>query len=265
MTAFFVALQFLTRYPVRLSAETELSPRLLGASTRYFPLVGLLVGADLMIARWVLQWAGVLAHWPLLGAGLVLLYWTWVSDSLHLDGLADTADGLSSGAKGEELLAVMHDPRVGAFGAQATVLAMILKFALLASLPPTLWWVLPLPLIASRLLASLLCQVRPYVGRRGSLSGSFIEGSHPDDAGAAVGWAAFGFIALSALAVFAELAKARDCGLALGACVLGMALGWLASLGPRRRLRGISGDFIGYSMQVAEIAVFCGLLFVGSL
>jgi adenosylcobinamide-GDP ribazoletransferase len=265
MTPFLVALQFMTRYPVRLSADTELSPRLMGASTRYFPLVGLLVGVDLLVARWVLQWAGVLAKWPLLGAALLLLYWVWVADSLHLDGLADTADGLSSSARSEELLAVMHDPRVGAFGAQATVLALILKFALLASLAPAFWWALPLPLISGRLLASLLCQGRPYAGRKGSLSGAFIEGSHPDDAGAAVGWAAFGFMVLSAGAVFMDLASARDCGLALGACAAGIGLGWLASLGPRRRLGGISGDFIGYSLQVAEIAAFCGLLFVGSL
>jgi adenosylcobinamide-GDP ribazoletransferase len=260
MTSFLLALQFLTRYPVRVPLDGELDARALGRSTRFFPLVGLLLGADLLFLRWVLDWVGILQPWPLAAAGLLLLYWAWVCDSLHLDGLSDTADGLGSGRSGEDMLAVMHDPRSGAFGVQATVVALLLKFALLASLPLGLWWALPLPLVFSRLLASLLCQARPYAGRPGSLSAWFIEGSQADDAAAAVGWSFFGFGLLSAVAVLTGLADARACGIALGVCVGALALGWALTLGPRRRLGGISGDFIGYAMQGCEAAALLGLL-----
>lgn len=262
MTSFLLAVQFLTRYPVRVPLDRELDARLLGRSTRYFPLVGLLLGADLLFLRWVLDWVGIMQPWPLLAAGFLLLYWAWVCDSLHLDGLSDTADGLGSGRTGEEMLAVMHDPRSGAFGVQATVLVLLLKFALLASLPLKLWWALPLPLIFSRLLASMLCQSRPYAGRPGGLSAWFIEGSHADDAAAAIGWTFFGFSIVSAAAVFAGLADARACGMALGVCIGALALGWALTLGPRRRLGGISGDFIGYAMQACEVVALLGLLVV---
>lgn len=260
MTSFLLAIQFLTRYPVRVSPDRELDARLLGRSTRYFPLVGLLVGADLLFFRWVLGRTGLLLAWPLLGAAALLAYWAWVCDSLHLDGLSDTADGLGSGRTGSAMLEVMHDPRSGAFGVQATVLVLLLKFSLLASLPPTLWWALPLPLIFSRLLASLLCQARPYAGRPGSLSAWFIEGSHHDDASAAIGWTFFGFGLVSAVAVQTGLADARACGLALAVCVGALLLGWALTFGPRHRLGGISGDFIGYAVQACEIAALAGLL-----
>lgn len=260
MTAFLLAIQFLTRYPVRLDPDRALDAPLLGRSTRYFPLVGLLVGSDLLFFRWALGLVGVQASWPLLGAAALLAYWAWVCDSLHLDGLSDTADGLGSGRQGEAMLAVMHDPRSGAFGVQATVVVLLLKFSLLVSLPSRFWWALPLPLIFSRLLASLLCQARPYAGRPGSLSGWFIEGSHPDDASAAIGWTFFGYGLLSAVAVYFDLADARACGLALAVCIGALLLGWALSFGPRRRLGGISGDFIGYAMQACEIAALAGLL-----
>jgi cobalamin synthase len=263
MTSFLLAIQFLTRYPVRVSPDLELDARMLGRSTRYFPLVGLFVGMDLLFFRWILGRLGALEAWPLACAALLLAYWLWVAASLHLDGLADAADGIGSGRVGEDLLAVMHDPRSGAFGVQATVAAILVEFALLASLPHRFWWALPLPLIFSRLLASLLCQSRPYGGLKGSLSAWFIEGSHHDDAGAALGWAFFGYAALSAAAVRLELADARACAFALGAGLLGMLLGWAATFGLRRRLGGINGDAIGLAVVVAELATLAGLLFMG--
>lgn len=262
MTPFLLALQFLTRYPVHIAADQELDAPLLGRSTRYFPLVGLLAGADLMLARYVLEFAGILEAWPLVAAALLLAYWAYICDSLHLDGFSDTVDGLASGRHGEDMLAVMHDPRSGAFGVQASTLLLLLKFTALASLPPKLWWALPLPLIFSRLLASLLCQARPYAGLQGSLSAWFIEGSHHDDAGAAIGWSVFGFGVVSALAVGFGLADGHACGLALGVCIGAMLLGWAATLAPRRRLGGISGDLIGYGLEVAELCALLGLLFL---
>lgn len=262
MSSFLLALQFLTRYPVRVDLGRELEPRDLGRATRYFPLVGLLVGVDLMVARWLLGWAGIQAAQPLLAAALLLAYWAWVCDSLHLDGLADTADGMGSGAQGPELLAVMRDPRSGAFGVQATALALLLKFALLAGLPDGLWWALPLPLVFSRLLATLLCQARPHAGAPGGLGAWFINASHPEDASAGLGWAFFGYALSSAAAVNFGLASARDCGLALAVGVGAVLLGWALSLGPRRRLGGVSGDIVGYALQACEIAALAGLLLV---
>lgn len=260
MTSFLLAIQFLTRYPVPLSPPVAYTPKRLGRATRYFPLVGLVVGLDLLFLRWLLEHFVLGASQPLLCAGLLLAYATWVADSLHLDGLADAADGLASGRRGEELLAVMHDPRTGAFGVQATVLALLLKFALLHAIKPGLWWALPLAPLFSRLLAALLCHVRPYAGRPGSLSGGFIAGCQPDDAGAALGWTFGAFTALAGVAVWQGWADGRTCAMALAAGLGSLLLGWAASRGLQRRLGGISGDVIGLAVVVCDLACLAGLI-----
>src|SRR5665213_3477974 len=122
MMSFLLALQFLSRYPVPRTGGFEPSRRDLGRATRCFPLVGLLVGLDLLLLRWLLLWMGVLDRWPLAVTVLLLGYWVWSCDSLHLDGLSDTADGLASRRTGPDMLAVMHDSRSGTFGDQATEL-----------------------------------------------------------------------------------------------------------------------------------------------
>jgi cobalamin 5'-phosphate synthase/cobalamin synthase len=262
MRALLLALQFLTRYPVRLPDGYEPGQRDFGHATRCFPMVGLLVGLDLLLLRWLLGWMGVLTRWPLAAAVLMLAYWVWSCDSLHLDGLSDTADGLASHRTGAEMLAVMHDSRSGAFGVQATVLVLALKGAWLASLPPRLWWALPLPLLFSRLLASLLCQARPYAGRPGSLSGAFIAGSTPEDGQAAVAWAFTAFAVLAGAAVLLGLADPLDCLKALAVCLASMGAAWSLVRVPRQRLGGMSGDLVGYGMQACEVAAAFGLLFL---
>lgn len=260
MRSFLLAFSFLTRYPVP-PLRGELEPADFGRSTGYFPLAGLVLGLDLLLLRWLFLWAGVVQHWPWAAAALLLAYGVWAGDSLHLDGLADTVDGLASRRQGEEMLEVMHDSRSGAFGVQAVTVVLLLKFAYLGSLPAKFWWALPLPLLFSRLLAALLCQGRPYAGRKGSLSGWFIEGNHPSDASMALGWTFAGLATLCTAAVFSGLADARACGVALGACVGGMALAWMLVQVPRQRLGGISGDLIGYALVLSELSSAYLLLF----
>lgn len=262
MTSLLIAIQFLTRYPVGPSHDLELGERDLGRSTGYFPLVGLLAGADLMLMRWGLGWAGVLEHWTLAGAALLLAYWVWSMDSLHLDGLADSADALASGRRGEEMLAVLRDPRVGAFGAQAQGLALLAKFAWLASLPPGYFWALPLPMVFSRLFASLACQARPYAGKPESLGYGYIHGAMPGDASRAIGLAFSSFLLLAAIAVFWQgLSPWRGLA-ALGLCLGACALAWTFFASARQRLGGVNGDLIGYGLEITEVAAAFGLLFL---
>src|SRR5258708_29937602 len=114
MKYFLLALQFLTRYPVRNTDEAP-PPAALGRSTGYFPLVGFVVGLELLLLRTVTLKDPIGMHQPL-WAVLLLAYWVWVCDSLHLDGLADTCDALGSRSSGAKMLDVMHDPRLGSFG-----------------------------------------------------------------------------------------------------------------------------------------------------
>src|SRR5258708_35334837 len=103
MKHFRMALRFMTRYPV--AAHEDFAPGDFGRCTAYFPLVGFFAGLDLMLMRWAtLLDRNGLHYW--IWAFLLLLFWVWGSDSLHLDGLADTSDALASRRQGAAFLEV---------------------------------------------------------------------------------------------------------------------------------------------------------------
>ena len=125
---FPLALTFLTVFPwPRLR---EVTPGDLVRSLFWYPWVGALLG--------LIYWgAGVLLikfFLPLAAAALLLLLTVLLTRGLHLDGLADTVDGLGGGRTPEERLAIMKDSRLGAFGGISLVLVLLLKFAFLQTL-----------------------------------------------------------------------------------------------------------------------------------
>lgn len=142
MRALFAAIGFLTRLPV---------PRVDGddfaAAVRLYPVAGLAVGAVIAGAGWV---GAAIDPW--LGALAAVVAWAWVTGALHLDGLADMADGLGA-AHGDRarLLAVMAEPQVGSFGVVAIVLQLAAKLVLLHLLLPTHWLAVLLVPAAARI------------------------------------------------------------------------------------------------------------------
>jgi adenosylcobinamide-GDP ribazoletransferase len=256
MKHFKIALRFLTRYPV--APDEAFGPGDFGRATGYYPLVGFFAGLDLALLRWLTLQDHIGLHYPL-WAMVLLLFWVWASDSLHLDGLADTADALASRREGPEFSAVLHDSRVGAFGAAAVTLALLAKYVWLASLPMQNWWFLPLPFIFSRLHSSLACQIRPYAGNQGSLSSMFIGEAAHSDLNRAAAWSGACFLALVIPSVYFGFCSSAGAIEALAVCGLGLLLGRFVLRLPVRRQGGISGDLIGWSQVITETAIAFGL------
>jgi len=126
---FLAALQYFTRLPV--PRWVGHSQALLDDSVRYFPAVGLMVGA---IGAVVLLGAAML--WSAAVAVLVSMIATVVATgAFHEDGLADAVDGLGGGLDRNRALHIMKDSRIGAFGAIALGMALLLKFVTLSSVP----------------------------------------------------------------------------------------------------------------------------------
>lgn len=128
MKGLIVAIQFLTRLPTpRLTVSGDEFAR----SMRWFPVVGLIVGAFVAGAAWV----GAAAIDPWAGALLALLAWVGVTGGLHLDGLGDIADAAGAAHKDrEKLLTVLADPHVGSFGVIAIAMQSIAKLVLVHGL-----------------------------------------------------------------------------------------------------------------------------------
>jgi len=128
--SFLAALQFLTSRPITL--KRELSPEQLGRATAYFPVVGLIIGLILAGLNWLL----LLILPPAVVNALLIVALVILTGALHLDGLADTCDGIAGHKTAEERRQVMHDSRTGAFGVVGIVLLLLVKYVTLNSIPP---------------------------------------------------------------------------------------------------------------------------------
>jgi adenosylcobinamide-GDP ribazoletransferase len=95
-----------------------------------FPLVGLVLGGLLVGLDWLVQ----LALPSVASSAVVVVALVALTGALHLDGLADSADGLFGGRDREHRLMIMRDPRVGAFGFVAIATVLLLKWAALIEL-----------------------------------------------------------------------------------------------------------------------------------
>ncbi len=269
---YLLSLQFFTRIPVTgcLADWVGFSPAMLRASAGHFPGVGVLVGA--LVAGFtalLLAWLPTNVFAPLVAAVLGTVLSVMVTGAFHEDGLADIVDGLGGSQDRERALVIMKDSRVGAFGAIAVVLALLAKVALLALLGSVSlqWMVLGIfaAHVVSRTWPLLLIRLMAHVGdAAGSKSKPLAD---QISAAALLTGFVWCFMAL-ALVVIAQAATnsiAISTGLCttLGPVAAGVALSGLAFLYMWRllwrRLQGFTGDGLGATQQVCELAFYLGL------
>ena len=241
MRALLAAIGFLTRIPV--PARVFEDPQAQTRSLAWYPAAGLAIGALLCALAWALQ-----TRPPLLSAALLLTAWVGLTGALHLDGLADSADGWVGGMgataqeRRERTLAIMKDPRSGPVGVVAVVLVLVLKFAALASLPAPAWAALLLAPVLARAALTLAFLSTPYV-RSGGLGQSLVA-------------------APRAACIAALLISAAACALAGWRGALALGLAWLVFALWRRawreRLQGMTGDCCGALAEAVETAVLVG-------
>jgi len=132
MTGLLLAIQFLTIFPVKIK-KTENKD--LASALIYFPVVGLLIAAVLLVLNSLLEVFNLDGF--ALNTILVVLL-TTLNGGLHLDGLSDTFDGLMSLRSKEEKLQIMHDPHIGAMGVISIICIMLLKIAFLTAISQSL-------------------------------------------------------------------------------------------------------------------------------
>ena len=267
---YLLAVQFFTRIPVTgcLAQWVGFSPELLRASAGHFPGVGLVVGAVAAAAYGITNALLPDTHFtPLVAAVLSTIASVLLTGGFHEDGLADVADGLGGSYDRARALDIMKDSRVGAFGAMALVLALLAKVALLALLgsvegTPTGWdeapfstWYVCAALVAghvlSRALPLLLIAWLPHVGDTAASKSKPLA----DDLTARSLWIAF----IWSLMALALVLTALDAINLIVACSFSVfALVWLRRWF-KRRLQGFTGDCLGATQQVCEIAFYLGL------
>jgi len=132
LNRFLAALQFLTTIP--LPWRREAPPEEAGRSIGYFPVVGLIIGLILAGLNWLFS----IVLPPMLSSAMLIVSLVIITGALHLDGLADTCDGIAGHKSVEERWQVMHDSRSGGFGIVGVVLVLLVKYVSLNNIPQSL-------------------------------------------------------------------------------------------------------------------------------
>jgi adenosylcobinamide-GDP ribazoletransferase len=244
---FFIALQFFTRIPIPAWVGFEAS--WLQHASRYFPLVGCVVGA---IAGAVYYAAALVLPAPV-AAVLSTAATIYATGAFHEDGFADTCDGLGGGMTPARALEIMKDSRIGAYGAIGIVCMLGTKLSALAMLPP--WTAVAALVLAhplSRLAAAGLIWRLAYV--RG-------EGKAKPLAQQMTG----GEFAIATISCVLPVAFVLASGWAAPATVLAAVSAAPAAalwLGRKlvRRLGGYTGDCLGAVQQLAEALIYVAIL-----
>ncbi|WP_043538597.1 adenosylcobinamide-GDP ribazoletransferase [Salinarimonas rosea] len=249
------ALRFYSRLPVP-ALPWEADPHALpdfARMARMLPVAGLILG---LLGALVLVGASLAGLPPLVGAGLAIGALAAMTGALHEDGLADVADAFAGATTRARRLEIMKDSRVGAFGATALALALILRVAALAALVEG----------AGALAAAAAFCALSALSRTATLVPlALADPARADGASASVGrlprrtLAQAGAIA-TALALALALAAGLPLAGMLGACLATALAGWAITRWSVAKIGGQTGDVAGAAQQVAEIAAALTLL-----
>jgi adenosylcobinamide-GDP ribazoletransferase len=215
----------------------------LRGSLSWFPLVGLVLGGVSAAGAW-LFWQ--ILPVPVAAVALVLLLLSF-SGAMHLDGLADTADGFFSARGRQEMLTIMRDSRIGVMGVVAVVMVLLFKTACLGtlSLEAAVRVGLLVPL-AGRCALVVMVALLPYVRPEGGLATTLYAGRSL--------WAVPLALAALVLAGYGALGLQGIVGVGLSALAV-LVFSWYC----RRKIGGATGDTLGASCELAEAMMMLAL------
>ena len=236
MKPFFAAIQFLTRIPV---PTLNLQTRDMARASYFYPVVGLGLGALLAGFNLALQ-----SRVPL-PARLAVLFTLNIllTGGLHLDGLADTADGLIGARSRERRLEIMRDSRIGTFGVLALLCVLGLQFTAALNLRDSdlTKALLLAPGWARASLVMASAASRP--ARPDGLGSAFINMIRPYH----------GVIAFAMIATVAAVLSPSMAIWTSVACVICVAL---LAFYFHSKIGGQTGDTLGATAQIVEMAIF---------
>lgn len=234
----------MTRLPVGRWLDFEQGE--LRASTLYFPFAGALVGGFGALVFTVAR-DGFSNSMAVL---LSMLAMVLLTGALHEDGLADAADGFGGGRTKERALEIMRDSRIGSYGAIALWFGLTLKFLGLLTVANTrvvpLWKVLVVAPMLARLSCMVLLKTCDYVRESSATSKPFTGGN-----GMARSWIAALYSIAGAVLLFQ-----KQLGFVIYPVAAVVVTTLLCRAYFRRRIGGITGDCLGTSIVVSELAIY---------
>lgn len=240
---FFATLMFYTRIPV--PSGTGHSEDVLNKTTKYFTLVGIIVGAIGSLTFWALDFV-FSSNLAIILSVIVTLF---VTGAFHEDGFADTCDGFGGGYTKEKVLEIMKDSRIGTYGATGLLMILLIKFCSLSSIPVA---VIPIVLISGHAFSRFwsVCMlytqsyVRPAAQSKSKPLGHKASGNSF--------WIA-AFFGVSPLLLLPPVSI-------IYISVLCLIVFMVFSSYTKRRIGGYTGDVLGATQQLCEVSFYLGYL-----
>lgn len=234
-----LAFQIMSRIPINIALPCQ--PDDMIGSMVYFPLVGAVVGALMALAGWL---GYALTGSYIAAAALMVLCDVLVTGGIHMDGLGDTCDGFFSGRDCARIMEIMHDSRMGTFGALGVILTLMLKFAFICAALERLGMA-ALGLTFAAPVLSRMCVVlleKIGVSARDGMGSAYVKG---------MSWRRV-LEAYALGAVLILLVKPTALLGAPAACVL--ALGFNSYF--NRKIGGLTGDTLGAANELCALAMY---------
>jgi adenosylcobinamide-GDP ribazoletransferase len=234
---FVMAWHFLTVIPLAFTHHDP-TPSDLARSMGWFPIVGLILGALLAGSDFLL--ATVFS--PGVVNVLIIVILVLLTGGLHLDGLADSVDGLAGGRTIADRLRIMRDAHIGAVGVTGLMLALALRYAALMALPQSNRFALLLCMPAVGRWAMVMGGIgAPYARREGGLAQPFLQQLSGRDV-----------LGATAVLGIAYVLSVGLVGALIGCVVIAVVARGLTALA-QKLLGGVTGDTLGATNEVAEI------------
>ncbi|MEO1268877.1 MAG: adenosylcobinamide-GDP ribazoletransferase [Myxococcota bacterium] len=245
------AFVFLTRIPV---GGFPYTPDAWRWSTAWFPFVGAVLGA-LMAAAWMGLAIGL---GPMATATAVVGLGMMLTGGFHEDGVADTADAMGGAFDQDRLFEILKDSRVGAFGAMALFVVLLLRVSLLAELDEAAPWALILTQCAARTPPIWQMALIPYVTRDEASKSRLVTRGGAAQALTATLWPVLvgGGLVASGWATLGD---------AIAVAVAGIAVAAITAWRYRARAGGLTGDFLGATEQLSECAMLAALVWLRAM
>lgn len=235
--SFISAIRFLTRIPIPWCKEA--SRKEFAGSLLYYPFVGIIIG--------LMLWGGYVLLSPIAPSLIVTLLLVaslvFITGGMHLDGLADTIDGVAASHKEESVWKrVMHEPTIGTFGVVGIVLVLFFKVIALGYLPHSMMGAM---LVLMPVLGrwTMVYSIFFYSYARESGIGSELKKE--------MGVKGFAIATITALA--AAFITAEYIGLIIAAAVWLSVIMVAAFL--KNKFGGLTGDTYGFINELAECLV----------
>lgn len=246
MKSLIAALSFFTRIPFR--PKFEIDGDIFARGIKYLPLVAVVIGAPVGALFALQAWIG-----PGLAALLTLTAYILLTGGLHVDGFADTLDGLGSRRDRETTLAIMKDSHVGTFGVLGIGLYIAGMLVCIASVD---WRFAGLFALTGRTAALLCGRMFPYARENGTGRGfmASVRWGH-------IALSAAIYIALAALLSMDFTSSAFSLKLFIDLCApfaVSLTVVSLVTRGISRRLTGITGDVIGFDIEFSQLIYLLG-------